>query len=63
VKLDWFYSFEHLGLLGVLFLLYLVTKGLDRLHGTLDSFHDDYRKVNNLDEREDSELSARLSKR
>jgi hypothetical protein len=62
VKLDWFYSVEHLTLLAVLFLLFLVVKGLDRLRDTLDSFHEDYRKVNNLDEREDSELSGRLSR-
>jgi hypothetical protein len=60
VKLDWLYSFDHLALLGILFMLILVVKGLDRLRGTLDSLHDDYRKVNSLDEREESELNAQI---
>jgi hypothetical protein len=60
VKLDWLYSFEHLALLGVLFMLFLVIKGLDRLLQTLDSLRDDYRKVNSLDEREQSEIDAQI---
>jgi hypothetical protein len=60
VKLDWLYSFEHLILLGILFLLFLVIKGLDRLEQTLESLRDDYRKVNSLDEREQSELDAQI---
>jgi hypothetical protein len=60
VKLDWFYSFEHLALLGILFLLFLIIKGLDRLEQTLQSLRDDYRKVNNLDEREQSEIDVQL---
>jgi hypothetical protein len=60
VKLDWLYSFENLALLGVLFLLFLVVKGLDRLEETLKSLRDDYRKVNSLDEHETSELDAQI---
>jgi hypothetical protein len=60
VKLDWLYSFEHLAMLGILILLFLVIKGLDRLEQTLESLRDDYRKVNNLDEREQSEIDAQI---
>jgi hypothetical protein len=60
VKLDWLYSFEHLALLGILFLLFLVVKGLDRLEKTVESLRDEYRKVNSLDEREESELDAQI---
>ena len=60
MKLDWLYSFEHLALLGILFLLFLVIKGLDRLHQTLESLREDFRKVNSLDEREQSELDAQI---
>jgi hypothetical protein len=51
---------EHLALLGILFLLFLIIKGLDRLEQTLESLRDDYRKVNNLNERERSEIDAQL---
>ncbi len=60
MKLDWLYSFEHLTLLGILFMLFLVIKGLDRLHQTLDSLRDDYRKVNSLDEREQAEIDPQI---
>ena len=60
VKLDSLYSFEHLTLLGILFMLFLVIKGLDRLHQTLDSLRDDYRKVNSLDEREQAEIDPQI---
>jgi hypothetical protein len=53
--MNWFYSIDHLALLGLLFVGLLVVRGLDRLLDLLDSFHDDYRKVNNLDEREESQ--------
>jgi hypothetical protein len=41
----------------VLFLLaaviYVCGKGLDRLKDAVEAFHEDYRKVNHMDERDD----------
>lgn len=38
----------------------LAVKGIDRLEMTLKSLRDDYRKVNSLDEREESELDGQF---
>lgn len=42
--------------IAALFMLYLIIQGLDRLQSTLDAFHEDYRKVNNLDTRQEMEM-------
>jgi hypothetical protein len=34
---------------------YLCAKGLDRLNDAVEAFHEDYRKVNHCDERNDLE--------
>lgn len=60
MTLAWLYSFDHLALLAILFLLYLVIKGLDRLQNALDSLHEDYRKANDLDAREEMEMHSQI---
>ncbi len=52
------YSFAVLLLLAILFMLYLVVKGLDRLHDAIGSLNEDYRKVNDLDAREETEMHS-----
>jgi hypothetical protein len=34
--------------------IYVCAKGLQRLSDTIEAFHEDYRKVNHLEEQEDS---------
>lgn len=60
MTLTWLYNFDHLALIAILLLLYLVIKGLDRLQNTFRALHEDYRKVNNLDVREEMELHSKI---
>ena len=56
----WLYNFDHLALLAIVFLLALIVKGMDRLHDVLEALHDDYRKVNDLDTREEMEMHSHI---
>jgi hypothetical protein len=58
--IDWLLDFNHLTALISLVMLYLVLKGLDRIQGTLDAIHEDYRKVNHVDAREEMELHQQI---
>lgn len=46
---------KYLPLALVLFFLYLCCRGLDRINDAFLALHHDYRKVNNLDQREELE--------
>ena len=58
--IDWVFDLNHTAMLGFFFVSYLVTKGLDRLQMTIDSFHEDFRKIHHLDTREYMEMEAQM---
>jgi hypothetical protein len=60
LMMAWLHSFYHLASLFGLISLYSILKGLDQLYEAIDQFHKDYRRVNNLDVRDEMEFQSRL---
>jgi hypothetical protein len=53
--MTWLTDYHYWALFLLAAIIYVCAKGFDRLKDAVEAFHEDYRKVNHCDERDESD--------